>query len=116
MFDVWKLKRQIRDIERSYSKELKKLQKENAPQEKFQELEFSEVSAVQGIEKEIDQIVGTRLAHKARSLDVESPPVSETEMWQRDEYGQRIWFTPKGRAQVRKLIHEEKTRRFEAKS
>jgi hypothetical protein len=37
-------------------------------------------------------------------------------MWQRDEYGQRVWLTPKGRAHVRKLIHEEKTRRFEAKS
>jgi hypothetical protein len=50
------------------------------------------------LEKEINWIVSTRLCHEARSLDVETPPVNDEEMWYSD-YGQRVWLTPKGRAQ-----------------
>jgi hypothetical protein len=114
MFEVRKLKQQIKSIERSYAKDRQKLEQKKAPQEEFQQLEFSEFSAVEEIEKEIDWIVGTRLSRQARSFDVEVPPLSDTEMWQRDEYGPRVWFTSKGRAHVRKLIEEEKFRRFES--
>jgi hypothetical protein len=114
MFEVIKLKRRIKSIERSYAKERDKLKNAKASQDDLGQLESSEFYAVRELDKEIDQIVGLRLSHEARSLDVETPPITDTEMWD-EEFGRR-WFTSKGRAQVRKLIHEEKTRRFEAKS
>src|ERR1700674_4942382 len=116
MSTIWKLKRQIRSIERSASEDRKKLEQQNAPQEKFQELEASEFNAIEQIENEIDWIVGTRLSREARALDVETPPLSDEEIWRREEYGRRVWYTPKGRAHVRILIHEERTRRFEESS
>ena len=114
MFEVWKLKRQIQSIERKYAKERDELEKGNASADELEQLESSELYAIRELEKEIDQIVGLHLSHEARSLDVETPPVTDKGMWD-EEFG-RIWFTSKGRAHVRKLIHEEKTRRFEAKS
>lgn len=116
MFEVWKLKLKIWRLRRRYAPLHEALELKKAQPEEFEALEVEEFEAVSEIEKEIDIIESGRLFRRARHLDVETPPFSEKEMWQ-DEYGgRRIWFTPKGRARVRKLIHEEKTRRFEAKS
>ncbi len=116
MFEVWKRKRQIQSIERTNAELRKKLEQEKAPKEEFQRLESSEFYAVETIESEIDWIVSTRLSREARALDVETPLLSEEEMWRKEEYGPRVWLTPRGRAHVRKLIDEQKARRFEAKS
>jgi hypothetical protein len=116
MSEVSKLKRQIQSIQSLAAKQRKKLEQDKAPPEKFQELEASEFSAVETIENEIDWLEGTRLFREAKSLDVETPPLSDKEMWRQEEYGRRVWFTQKGRAHVRKLIEEEKSRRFEGKS
>jgi len=37
-------------------------------------------------------------------------------MWIGEEHSNRIWFSPKGRATVRKSIDEEKARRFDSKT
>jgi hypothetical protein len=116
MFEVWKLKLKIWRLRRVFAPHHEKLELKKAPPEEFEALEVEEFEAVREIEKEIDIIEGGRLFRRATHLDVETPPLSEKEMWQ-DEYGgRRIWFTPKGRAHVRKLIDEEESRRFDAKS
>jgi hypothetical protein len=116
MFEISKLKRRIERIRRSYAEQHEELKKKNAPQNQLDQLEASADFAVQENEHEIDWIVSTRLSHEARSLDVETPPLSNKEMWEHDAGGPRVWLTSKGRAHVRNLIHEERKRRFEAKS
>jgi len=116
MFMVWRLKWQRWKIGRSYAKDYKKLQKEKASREKFGEHDAEEYYAVREVEREIEFEVGRRLYDEARSLDVEIPPHSDSEMWVDDAVGERTWLSSKGRAQVRKLIDEEKARRFEVKT
>jgi hypothetical protein len=116
MFEISKLKRQIERIRRSYAEQREELKKKNAPQNQLDQLEAAADFAVQENEHEIDWIVSTRLSHEARSLDVETPPLSNKEMWEHDAGGLRVWLTSKGRAHVRNLIHEESKRRFEDKS
>lgn len=116
MFEISKLKRQIERTWRSYAEQHEELKKRNAPQNQLDQLEASADFAVQENEHEIDWIVSTRLSHEARSLDVETPPLSNEEMWEHDAGGLRVWLTSKGRAHVRNLIHEERKRRFEGKS
>lgn len=116
MFEVCKLKLKIWRARRSFAPHREKLELKKAPPDEFEQLDIAEFEAVREIEKEIDIIESGRLFRQASHLDVATPPLSEKDMWQ-DEYGgRRIWLTPKGRAHVRKLIHEENTRRFEAKS
>lgn len=116
MFQVWKLDRKIQNIQRAYAKDRGALEKKKAPRDEIAQLEASEYVEVGRVEREIEIIVGNRLYREARSLDVDTPPLSEKEMWSQEEYGDRVWFTPKGRAHVRKLIHEERNRRFEESS
>jgi len=113
MSGIRKFKRQIKEIESSYAEGRQKLEQEKASSEKFQQFESSMVSAIVEIENQIDWIESNRLSRKAMSLDVVLPPRSDTEMWQREEFGQKTWLTQKGRAHVRNLIEEEKSRRFE---
>lgn len=115
-FEVWKLNRKILSIQRAYAKDREDLEKKKALRDEIAQLEASEYFEVGEVETEIEIIVGSRLYREARSLDVETPALSEKDMWAREEYGDRVWFTPKGRAHVRKLIHDERKRRFEAKS
>lgn len=114
MFELWKLKRKIRSVQRAYAKDRAKLEKKKAPREELDQLEASEFYEVREIEKEIEKIEGGRLWRQARHLDVETPRPTEKEMWI-EEFGS-LWFSPKGRAYVRKLVDEEKARRFEVKS
>jgi len=116
MLKVWRLNWHLRSIRRSYAKQHKQLEKRKAPSDEFQELDADEYFDMQEVEKEIDAAVGNRLFHEARSLDVETPPISDEQMWFHDDENSRVWFTPKGRAHVRKLIDEEKARRFDVKT
>jgi hypothetical protein len=116
MFKVWRLRWQRWSIQRSCAKDYNKLKREKAPREKFGELDAEEYYAVQEVEQELDCEIGRRLWGEARSLDVETPPLSDDQMWFHHADGERVWLTSKGRAQVRKLIDEEKARRFEVKT
>jgi hypothetical protein len=116
MFKVWQLRWRRRTIQRLCANDHKKLTKEKASREKFEELDAEEYFAVRGVELEIDFEISRRLCDEARFLDVEIPPPSDTQMRFHGDDGQRIWLSSKGRAQVRKLIDEEKARRFEVKT
>jgi hypothetical protein len=114
MFELWKLNRQLRAHHRSYKKHRNKLLEEKARSDEVDTLDAEEYFTGRDIEREIDAVVGSRLIHETRSVDVEIPPLSDKDMWFFADDGRRVWFTPKGRAHVRKLIDEEKGRRFEA--
>jgi hypothetical protein len=67
-------------------------------------------------ERAFDVKVGLRLAQKARIFDIETPPITDTEMWDYDQESGAKWYSAKGRTYLRKLIDEEKARRFEVKT
>lgn len=112
MFEVWRLNRQLSKIERTYTKELRKL----ADPDKFEGLIASRFAARHAVESDIDLALTLRLARKARSLDVEIPLVNDAPMWHQDTETKRYMLTPKGRAHMRKMIDEEQARRFDVKT
>jgi hypothetical protein len=65
-------------------------------------------------QKLLDFAAGQDLRFEAQRFDVEVPPTTDTEMWTtHKEMGDQAFLTPKGRLHLRKLIDEEKARRFE---
>jgi hypothetical protein len=116
MSSLWKLKWQRWRLGRQVLKDRKKLLKRKAPREEFERLDFDEYTSFTEVEHDIDLEIGRRLFDQARSLDVDTPPANDLQMWYHDENRRNIWFTPKGRAHVRKLIDEERARRFDVKT
>jgi len=117
MFEMWKLKRRLRKIGRTKQKETKKLKKRKADSYAFQQLEWDEQEAIKDAENFFDYKEGQRLRQQAVALDVEIPPTTDLTMWV-DDTGESglMWFTSRGRAHVRKLVDEEKARRFEVRT
>jgi uncharacterized protein YneF (UPF0154 family) len=117
MFDLWKLKWRLWRIRRTTAKETEKLKTRKAPHYDFQQLDWDEQYAVQDAEKYFDFKEGQRLRKQAVALDVELPPTTDLPMWF-DDTGESgfMWLTSKGRAHVRKLVDQEKERRFNVKT
>jgi hypothetical protein len=113
MFELWKLKRQRRKVSKAYQSDLRKLAKKKAPQEERYVVQSQEYYELQEIDRALDMEISDRLFRKASELDVEFPPPVDGAVWFKDEHSGRVWFTPKGRNLVRKLIDEEKSRHFE---
>lgn len=68
------------------------------------------------MEAAIDCELGLRLAREANSLDIETPPSDQKEMWTEHKDSGMTWLSRAGRVYVRKLVYEEKARRFDAKT
>ncbi len=115
MFELWKLRREIRATRRSFARDRKILVKRNAPRDDFLPLDANEHFLVQVDEQAIDTLISSRLLDEARKLDVEIPLLSEQEMWVNIAH-EDSFLTAKGRSRVRKLIDEEKARRFDVKT
>lgn len=65
---------------------------------------------------DIDLLMSLSLLDDARSLDVDIPNYEDAKMWFHDEIRGRVWLSTHGRSVVRKLIDEEKARRFEVRT
>jgi hypothetical protein len=117
MFELWKLRWRLWRIRRTTAKETTKLQNRTASSYDFQQLEWDEQNAVQDAEKYFDFKQGQKLRKQAVALDIELPPIADQTIWH-DDTGESgfIWFTQKGRAQVRKLIDQERERRFNVRT
>lgn len=100
----------------SFLDERKRLRENHASSEEFMALDANEHYEIQGIESRIDFTLSLRVMGKARSLDVEIPPVSDQQMWAQDPDGEYRWLSVKGRAHVHKLIYEEQERRLELRA
>ena len=61
------------------------------------------------ISEDEDRATDSRLFSKARRLDIDLPPFSESVLWQAT--GKAPILSPKGRLTIRKAIDEERTRR-----
>lgn len=116
MFELWKLNRELHATRKSFAKDRKNLVRRNAPRDEFLALDANEYFLITVIETGVDVVVGGRLLDEARALDVETPPRSDKEMWVEGGAINESFFTPKGRAHVRRLIDEEKERRFNVKT
>ena len=113
MFELWKLKRSRNRVTKAYAKDLRRLVKNKAPQDERYALEAQEYFELQEVDRMIDIELSDRLFRTANRLDVNIPPLKDGTMWFTDEHTRRIWLTPNGRLTTRKLIDEEKGRRFE---
>lgn len=108
-WDLWVTRRR-------FDKKRRELLKTKPSRELLEEFGADEYYTVRDAGQFLDYVVGSDLVDEARKLDVEVPAVSLADLWVYHEDGEFSWLTPKGRAHVRKLIDEEKTRRFEAKT
>lgn len=113
MLELWKLRRNRNRVAKAYAKDLRKLAKNKAPQDERYALEAQEYFELREADRMIDIELSDRLFRTANRLDVNIPPVKDGTMWFTDEHTGRIWLTPNGRFTTRKLIDEEKSRRFE---
>jgi hypothetical protein len=113
MFDLWKLKHQRRKTVKFYDKAIAAIKAENDNNDP------GSISTEAGheiglIDAALNAIVSDRLVSEAREFDVETPKISEESgLWEKDWYRQRYFLSATGRSTVRKLIDEEKARRFE---
>jgi hypothetical protein len=56
---------------------------------------------------------GFRLWRKAKALDVEIPSSTEQDMWTYTDDREQRFLSVKGRARVRRIVHEEQSRQFD---
>jgi hypothetical protein len=115
MFDLWRLTRRRRKTMRWAKKRYDQLIAMKAPQEQIEEHIQNDLSNQEVIDKAIQQLMFERLFDASQVLDIELPPFSDAQIWESDEDG-KVRFTTKGRTLLRKLIDEEKARRFDVKT
>lgn len=113
---IWQIRWKRWRIERKYAKEFKELRRRKASREDFGAIQASEHFDLREIDETIEQVLAIRLRRQAVSLDLELPAWPDNEMWKSSEDGEFVYLTNKGRAHVRNLVAEEKTRRFELKT
>lgn len=116
MYWIWQLRWKRWRVEQTYAKKFKELERQKGSRDDFGELNASEHFDLQDIDEMIEQTLAIRLRREAVSLDIELPAWPDDEIWKSSDDGEFVYLTNKGRAYVRKLIAEEKTRRFEVKT
>ena len=114
MFDLWRIKRKRRKAEQRFREAKEKLRKnKNATSDEYRELGADEYFTLRDYDEWIDTILSERLWQEARELDVVMPSFEDKNVWRDHDDNEGVYLTSNGRFQVRKLIDEEKTRRFE---
>jgi hypothetical protein len=114
MFDLWRLKRDRRKVVRAYERDFRNLKLKKAAPDDFEELRQSEWTELQVEDDGINKFLSDQLWEEAREYDV-AIPVGEG-VWEDSIFGDRKYLTMATRANVRRLIDEEKSRRFEVKT
>lgn len=114
MFELWLLKRSRRKVVRAYERDRQKLKKKkNRGPGEFEELEHNEWQALQVEDNSINAFLSDQLWHEAREHDIEIPKGEG--VWEDSLYYDRKYLSMPIRSQLRRLIDEEKSRRFEVK-
>lgn len=120
MFTVWRLRRARKKVDADFSRELTKLRKAKASLEQIGKLEFEHSTRAEEYDDDIAIALSARLLDEAyNKYDVEVPEFSDKSIWTGQEIGPhefRHWLSSRGRSHVRKLIDEEKARRFEVRT
>jgi hypothetical protein len=110
--ESWGNRYQRRSIDRTFRVERAKLKAKNAGSDEFAALDANEYHTWQQLEEDIGRTRGKKLWSFAQDLDIELPN-SDPSMWQTTDDGQVTFLNVKGRARVRKLVHEEAMRTFD---
>ena len=115
MFDLWRVKRRKRKVQLQFREDEAKLRKaNNATSEQFAVLDAEEYDTLKFFDATIDSILSDRVWEEARELDIDiSSFQGDKSVWQSHELFDRSFLSAKARSQLRKLVDEEKTRRFE---
>jgi len=116
MFYLWQFEHQLRKANKSFQKDYRAFLEQGHSEDEIESFIGKEYAKVLDAEKELDGAVGQLLLHEARSLDVGGPPAEDKTMWFQARGSKGFWLTSRGRAHVRKLIDEERGRRFEVKT
>lgn len=113
-FELWKLKRSRRKTIETYQKAIAKCKADKTKTKDDLEMLYTEEGAeIQMADDALDTYVSDMLVEEARECDVETPDYNDKTLWEKNLYGNRVLLNAKGRAAVRHLIYEEKTRKFE---
>ena len=111
---MMKLKAERRMVQRKYYAKRRQLQEEHKPPQEIIRLAGAREHELRTLDDEINAMASDNLWDNARAFDVEIP--MDAEFWDRDDNRDRGFLNAKGRTAIRKLIDEEKTRRFEVKT
>jgi hypothetical protein len=117
MLRIWELKRARARIDKDYENKMAALRiKEKPGPYEFSEAEYDYHERRKDIDGAIEYVLSQVLIDKANALDVPKPPYSQKELWDQDEQDGEVavWLNVNGRAHLRKLIAEDKARRFES--
>jgi hypothetical protein len=115
MFDRQRYRWHRWRIDRRHAKGLKAANKKH-DQREVQSIVADAMSDIQLLDEEVNFRESWRLRNEATFLDVETPPMSEdVDVWTYTNDGRRF-LTAKSRADLRKQIDAEKTRRREVKA
>jgi hypothetical protein len=114
MFDLWRVKWKKGKAERKFRSQWERLKsdKNSTPQD-LAVHSSDEYYELKGFDEWIEAILSDRLTEKARELDVEMPGTNDRTCWQQFEDSEVFYLTAHGRSLVRKLVDDEKNRRFE---
>jgi hypothetical protein len=115
MFDLWKLKYERRKTVRFYDKIVATAKGDKTrSKEDLESLYAEEAYFIGEVDNALNAFVSDRLIEEAREFDVETPKISDASaLWEKDWTRQRYFLSATGRSTIRKLIDEEKARRFE---
>jgi hypothetical protein len=114
MFEIRRLHRKRRAIIAKAEKESEKASRSNEHASALQ-IAADSYAACKHIDERVDWLLDQDIRQEAQELDIAMPLVTEANMWQRDE-DQSLYLSSQGRFYLRKLIDQEKARRFEVKT
>jgi hypothetical protein len=124
MFDTWRLDRKLAKMQRFWADELDRFKVDAA--KRAEELADPQAAIIESVDEEVisemtealrqhDLVANIRLTRQAGVWDVEMPR-GQPEFWTEDTVLKTALLNSKGRTYVRKLIDEERGRRFEVKT
>lgn len=115
MFDLWTLRRNRRKVSRAYERDRRKLRKtKTANSDELDRLDHSEWSDLRAEDDGINAFLSDQLWEEAREYDIQIP--SGEDVWEDSQFGDRKYLSMRVRSELRRLIDEEKSRRFAAKT
>ena len=116
MLDLWKLKRRRDSLQRSYDNDLAALRARKASSDDISQHEAEEVHFMGEEQEAIDIFMSDKLLEEGTKYDVRIPASDDREFWVVSTPFSRSYLKPAGRNRVRRLIDEEKERRFNVKT
>jgi hypothetical protein len=114
LLEIWRLHRERRRILAKAEEERTKAEAAGDPAKALQ-VAADCWTDCNHIDERVDWLLDQSIRQEAQELDIAMPSVEETEMWHRGG-DLSLYRSSQGRFSLRKLIDQEKARRFEVKT